>query len=129
MRSRDSSWYTRVFVSIVSSSNAKMMSAPSWCWTCIETSGVNRWMSPLRWDRKVTPSSSTFAIRSSRATVCRSARSFPANSVVSTFFDPTPRLMTWNPPESVKVGPGQFMNAPRPPASSTMSGPGCRNRW
>ena len=37
--------------------------------------------------------------------------------------------MTWKPPLSVKVGPSQFMNLPSPPASSTMSGPGCRYRW
>ena len=37
--------------------------------------------------------------------------------------------MTLKPPLSVKVGPSQFMNLPSPPASSTMSGPGCRYRW
>src|SRR5699024_11367652 len=31
-----------------------------------------------------------------------------------TFLNPEPRLMTWKPPESVNVGPGQFMNFPRP---------------
>jgi hypothetical protein len=46
-----------------------------------------------------------------------------------TFLNPEPRLITWNPPESVKVGPGQFIKAPSPPASSRMSAPGCRYRW
>ena len=46
-----------------------------------------------------------------------------------TFLNPEPRLITWNPPESVKVGPDQFMNSPSPPASSRMSAPGCRYRW
>ena len=46
-----------------------------------------------------------------------------------TFLNPEPRLITWNPPESVNVGPDQFMNAPSPPASSRMSAPGWRYRW
>ena len=35
------------------------MSAPSWCWIRIETSGVNRCRDPSRCDLNVTPSSST----------------------------------------------------------------------
>ena len=31
--------------------------------------------------------------------------------IASTFLKPTPSDITWNPPLSVKVGPGQFMNA------------------
>ncbi len=46
--------------------------------------------------------------------------------MASTFLNPAPRLITWKPPESVKVGPGQFMNRPRPPASSMRSEPGWR---
>ena len=46
-----------------------------------------------------------------------------------TFLKPTPSDITWKPPESVNVGPSQFMKRPSPPASSTMSEPGCRNRW
>ncbi len=42
---------------------------------------------------------------------------------------PEPRDITWNPPESVNVGPGQFMKVPSPPAASRMSSPGSRNRW
>ena len=38
-----------------------------------------------------------------------------------TFLNPEPRDMTWKPPESVKVGPSQFMKRPSPPASSSRS--------
>ena len=74
---------------------------------------------------KVTPSSSTcasfcfpLAIRLSDCT--------RSGSSMSTLRNPAPSDMIWNPPLSVNVGPGQFMKAPRPPASATMSGPGCR---
>jgi hypothetical protein len=39
------------------------------------------------------------------------------------------REKTWNPPESVRMGPGQFMNEWSPPARWTMSAPGRRYRW
>ena len=42
-----------------------------------------------------------------------------AASMLMTFLNPEPRLITWKPPESVKVGPSQFMNLPSPPASSS----------
>ena len=35
---------------------------------------------------------------------------------------------TWNPPESVNVGPSQFMNRASPPAASSTSWPGRSNR-
>ncbi|SKU82134.1 Uncharacterised protein [Mycobacteroides abscessus subsp. abscessus] len=50
-------------------------------------------------------------------------------SIAITLRTPEPSESTWKPPLSVNVGPGQFMKAPSPPASSTMSGPGCRYRW
>ena len=93
----------------------------------IETSGVNRRRLPLRWLKKVTPSSSTCARRVFPSAMTSSPTS-PLVSIASTFLKPAPRLITWNPPESVKVGPGQFMKHPRPPASSTRSEPGCRYR-
>ncbi len=39
-----------------------------------------------------------------------------------------PKEKAWNPPESVMVGPDQFMNAPNPPAFFMISSPGCRYR-
>ena len=104
------------------------MSAPSLCWMPMENSGVNRCELPSMWLRKVTPSSSTNALRSlpgaRMSSFCR-----PVTSMARVLRKPTPRLMTWNPPESVNVGPFQFSNRVRPPAASTMSGPGCRYRW
>ena len=88
-----------------------MMSAPSWCWICIEISGVNRCRPPSRCDVNVTPSSSTWASRFLPAAITSSACR-PVVSIASTFLNPTPRLITWKPPLSVKVGPGQFMNGP-----------------
>ncbi|SLH24295.1 Uncharacterised protein [Mycobacteroides abscessus subsp. abscessus] len=110
---------------VVSSSKANMTSAPSRCWMPIDTSGVNRCVEPSRCERKVTPSSSTVARRSLPAAITSSFAT-PTDSIASTFLNPTPSDITWKPPLSVKVGPGQFMNAPSPPASSTMSAPGCR---
>src|SRR5450756_60184 len=114
-------------MSVVSSSNANMMSAPSSCWIRMLTSGVNRWVSPLRCEVNVTPSSSTFARRVEPSAITSSSGT--AVSIARTFLKPTPRLITWKPPESVNVGPGQFMKRPSPPAASTMSEPGCRKRW
>ena len=74
---------------------------------------------------KVTPSSSTWAIRVFPSAITSSSVT-PDTSMASTFLKPTPRLITWKPPLSVKVGPDQFMNRPSPPAAATMSGPGCR---
>ena len=114
-----------MFISVVHSSKAKMMSAPSWCWMLIEISGENRCIDPSRCDLNVTPSSSTVASRFLPGAMT-SSDCMPATFIASTFLNPTPSDITWNPPESVNVGPGQFMNAPRPPAASTISGPGCR---
>ena len=62
----------------------KMMSAPSWCWICMLTSGVKRCLEPSITLRKSTPSSSTCAMRSLlRARMSFSAR--PAVSIASTF--------------------------------------------
>ncbi len=44
--------------------------------------------------------------------------------MASTFLNPTPRLITWKPPLSVKVGPGQFMKAPEPAGLVHDVGPG-----
>jgi hypothetical protein len=116
-----------VFISVVHSSKANMMSAPIWCCTSMLDSGVNRCREPLMCETKDTPSSSTCASRSLPGAITSSAG--VSTAIASTFLKPTPRLITWKPPESVNVGPGQFMNAPRPPAASTMSDPGCRYRW
>ena len=58
---------------------------------------------PSRCERKVTPSS----------VILRSSASD----------------MTWKPPESVRIGPFQPMNACSPPSSRTRSAPGRRFRW
>src|ERR1700687_2578326 len=94
----------------------------------MDTSGVNRWVDPSRWDVNVTPSSSTRASRSLPSAMMSSAWTRSV-SIASTLRKPAPRDSTWKPPLSVNVGPCQFMNAPSPPASSTTSAPGCRYRW
>ena len=82
-----------------------MMSAPIWCWIAIDTSGVNLWVEPSRCDVKVTPSSSTRASRSLPSAMMSSARTRSV-SIASTLRKPAPSDRTWNPPLSVKVGPG-----------------------
>ena len=67
----------------VHSSSTMAMSAPKRRWISTARSGVSAWRVPSMWERKVTPSSSI------------SRR--PASD------------MTWKPPESVRIGPGQFM--------------------
>ena len=89
VRSTDRSWYSRVFIRVVHSSNAKMMSAPSWCWIRIEISGVNRCIEPSRCDLNVTPSSSTVASRFLPAAMT-SSDCRPAAFIASTFLNPTP---------------------------------------
>ena len=64
------------------SSSCMRMSESSRSWISIERSGVSRWAEPSRCDWKATPSSS----------ILRSAASD----------------MTWKPPESVRIGPGQW---------------------
>ena len=66
----------------------------------MDTSGVKRCEEPSMTDLKSTPSSSTRAMRSLLA-ARMSASVSPAVSMASTFLNPTPRLITWKPPESV----------------------------
>ena len=61
-------------------------------------SGVSATMAPSRWERKVTPSSST--LRKSASDI------------------------TWKPPESVRIGCGQRMNVCSPPSAATRSADG-----
>ncbi len=75
-----------------------VMVASSWSWIRVELSGVSRTCAPSTWLRNVTPSASSFLN--------------PASD------------MTWNPPESVRIGPGQFMKRCSPPISCTSSEPG-----
>ena len=79
------------------------MSAPSRLWISIERSGVSRYSEPSRWERKVTPVSS-------------SLRKLASD-------------ITWKPPESVRMGCGQSMKAWRPPSLATRSAPGRSIRW
>ena len=81
-------------------SNATATSGPSASWTAIECSGVKRWIDPSRWLLKVTPPSSI-------------TRRSPSET-------------TWNPPESVRIGPSQPMKPWRPPRSRMRSWPGRR---
>ena len=79
-----------------------MMSAPSECWIRMDTSGEKRCRDPSRWEVKVTPSSSTFARRPCPLLVAESSGAALVPALISmTFLNPTPRLITWNPPESV----------------------------
>ena len=78
------------------------MSELSAAWICIETSGVRRSLSPLMGDENVTPSSSSL----------RSA----------------PRLKTWKPPESVRIGRSQPMKRCSPPNFSITASPGLSHR-
>ena len=87
----------------VHSSNTIVMVASSLCWIAVEISGVRRCGVPSTWLRKVTPSSSIVRM--------------PASD------------MTWKPPLSVRIGPGQSMKRCRPPSSETRSGPGRSIRW
>ncbi len=45
------------------------------------------------------------------------------------FPNATPKENTWNPPESVIVGPFQFINLLSPPSFFTLSAPGSKYRW
>ena len=74
------------------------MSEPSSAWISIARSGVSATMAPSRWERNVTPLSS----------ILRNCASD----------------ITWKPPESVRIGPGQFMNVCRPPSAAMRSAPG-----
>ena len=87
----------------VHSSNAITMSASSSRWISIEDSGLSMCSEPSIWLRNRTPSS---LIRRSLASD-----------------------ITWNPPESVRIGPSQFMNRCSPPRSATRCAPGRSIRW
>lgn len=74
------------------------MSEPSRFWISTERSGVSTCFEPSICDWKVTPSSVSLRRLASD--------------------------ITWNPPESVRIGCGQFMNLCRPPSLATRSAPG-----
>ncbi len=74
------------------------MSAPSSDWISMARSGVSSTMSPSMCERNVTPLS----------VILRSSDSD----------------MTWKPPESVRIGRGQFMNLCSPPSAAMRSAPG-----
>ncbi len=61
-------------------------------------SGVSSTMAPSRCERNVTP--------------CSSSRRSADSDI------------TWKPPESVRIGSGQFMNLCRPPSAAMRSAPG-----
>jgi hypothetical protein len=79
------------------------MSEPSSVWISTARSGVSSTRAPSRWERKVTPLSST--LRSSESD------------------------MTWKPPESVRIACGQFMKRCNPPSAAIRSAPGRSIRW
>ena len=71
----------------VHSSSTMAMLLSSRCWIAMQPAGVSWWREPSVWARKVTPSS--WMVRSWASDI------------------------TWKPPESVRMGPGQFMNVCR----------------
>ena len=75
------------------------MSAPSSVWISMARSGDSSTMAPSMCERKVTPLFSSM-VRSSDSDI------------------------TWKPPESVRIGRGQFMNLCRPPSAAIRSAPG-----
>ena len=79
------------------------MSGPSCRWNVSTDSGVQCRVLPSTDIWKVTPSSSIFILWLSEN--------------------------TWKPPESVRIGPSQFMNRCRPPSRSMRSAPGRTCRW
>ena len=87
----------------VHSSKTIAMSEFSARWTCIEISGVSSSRSPLIGEANRTPSSAILRI--------------------------APRLQTWKPPESVRIGPVQPLNRCRPPNRFRTSTPGRSHRW
>ncbi len=79
------------------------MSESSTVWICIEISGVRNSLAPSIGLENFTPSS----------LILRSA----------------PRLNTWKPPESVRMGLSQAMKRCRPWCAPMMSSPGRSHRW
>src|SRR3990167_1202665 len=135
------------------------MSAPRPCWISIDCSGVKRWKVPSTCEVNETPSSSTMAslpwlVANSSSYIvggfckflseelgsCSSLRreEFTESSslfcsgppILETFLpNPSPSENTWNPPESVIIGPSKPINLWMPPAFSINSGPGERYKW
>src|SRR3989344_745523 len=77
-------------------SKAMMISAPMSIWDWVADSGDKNWEEPSIWDLNSTPA-----------------------SVILGF-----RLWTWKPPESVRMGCGQFINLWMPPSFLTLAEPG-----
>ena len=86
----------------VHSSKIMAMSELRLRWMRIDSSGVSSMRSPLTGEAKCTPSSVIFL-------------SFP-------------RLNTWNPPESVRIGPLHPIKRCRPPCAAIVSSPGRSHR-
>ena len=78
------------------------MSLPRLDWMRMDSSGPIKILRPSMWEEKYTPSS--LILR-------RDARE-----------------NTWNPPESVRMGPSQFMKRCSPPICRTRASPGRRCR-
>ena len=98
-RSMASSARSNVAGQAASSSSCMAMSEPrrsDWIW--IERSGVSTCLEPSRWLAKLTASSVTLEMEA--------------------------RLITWKPPESVRIGRSQRMNLCSPPSRSTRSAVG-----
>ncbi len=72
-------------------------------WTSILISGDKKTLLPSIWELNVTPS-----------------------EVTMVFFESD---ITWNPPESVKIGKLQFINLWSPPTLSILSIPGLKSKW
>ncbi|MNV67226.1 hypothetical protein D3C71_1600180 [compost metagenome] len=87
----------------VHSSKIITMSEPRSRWTCIDSSGPMNTLAPSTGEAKVTPSS----------LILRMA----------------PRLNTWKPPESVRIGPFHCMKSCRSPCFLITSVPGRSHRW
>ena len=85
------------------SSKIITMSEFSVRWICIEISGVRNSLSPLIGEANFTPS--------------------------SVIFLSLPRLNTWKPPESVRMGLSQPIKRCSPPKRSITSSPGRSHRW
>jgi hypothetical protein len=98
----DSAASSRVDGYAVHSSNTMTMSESSTRWMRIDSSGVRKSLSPLMGDWNATPSS----------LILRSA----------------PRLQTWKPPESVRIGRLQPMKRCNPPCAAITSSPGLSHR-
>ncbi len=79
------------------------MSLFSTVWICMLTSGVRKSLSPFTGEANFTPSSEILRI--------------------------SPRLQTWKPPESVRMGLCQFSKRCSPPNCFSTSMPGRSHKW